>query len=139
MSSQLLNSGYQLEYLPSSPTPSRQAYSIGSVSKSPALVPSLAYFPETPRNIENSQPLRVVEKQENRLITFYRSLSWIFGFKDKFSLLLCAYDKTLGAIQLMYRLVFTCGGALLGYCLARAFTMNPSIMVSTEAPRSDIL
>lgn len=93
MSSQLLNSGYELEYLPSSPTSSRLVYSVGSVSKSPALVPSLAYFPETPKNIENSQPLRVVEKQENGLITFYRSLSWIFGFKDKFSLLLCAYKS----------------------------------------------
>ncbi|KAJ6607455.1 hypothetical protein B0H10DRAFT_1818124 [Mycena sp. CBHHK59/15] len=40
----------------------------------------------------------------------YRSISWILGFKEKYSLVNC----------------FIFGGALVGFCLARSITMNPS-------------
>ncbi|KAJ7730867.1 hypothetical protein DFH07DRAFT_158788 [Mycena maculata] len=41
--------------------------------------------------------------------SIYRSISWIFGFREKYSLINC----------------FVWGGALVGYCLARSVTMNP--------------
>ncbi|KAJ7916560.1 hypothetical protein B0H13DRAFT_1997740 [Mycena leptocephala] len=43
-------------------------------------------------------------------LNFYRSISWILGFRDKYSLLNC----------------FVWGGALVGFCLARSVTMNPN-------------
>ncbi|KAJ7278011.1 hypothetical protein C8J57DRAFT_1308393 [Mycena rebaudengoi] len=49
------------------------------------------------------------EKRQPRLLTFYRSISWILGFRDKYSLLNC----------------FVWGGALVGICLARTITLNP--------------
>ncbi|KAJ6589089.1 hypothetical protein B0H19DRAFT_230385 [Mycena capillaripes] len=43
-------------------------------------------------------------------LNFYRSISWILGFRDRYSLLNC----------------FVWGGALVGFCLARSVTMNPN-------------
>ncbi|KAK7018627.1 hypothetical protein R3P38DRAFT_3399312 [Favolaschia claudopus] len=54
--------------------------------------------------IENRPP-----KQHSPLLHFYRSISWILGFKDKYSLLNC----------------FVWGGALVGFSLARSVAMNP--------------
>ncbi|KAJ7280352.1 hypothetical protein C8J57DRAFT_124012 [Mycena rebaudengoi] len=50
--------------------------------------------------------------------SIYRSVSWILGFKEKYSLLLC----------------FIFGGAQVGFCLARSIAMNPSKTESTIAP-----
>ncbi|KAF5357476.1 hypothetical protein D9758_012507 [Tetrapyrgos nigripes] len=59
------------------------------------------------------------QRQEaNAARTFYHSLSWTLGFKEKYSLLLF--------------IVF--GGALFGFCLARAFMMNPKIMREQTTP-----
>jgi hypothetical protein len=63
-------------------------------------------------------PSRVVSKPQNGLISFYQSLSWLFGFKEKYSLVL----------------FFICGGALLGFCLARAYMMNNRIMLQQTVP-----
>ncbi|KAF7338935.1 hypothetical protein MVEN_01969600 [Mycena venus] len=49
------------------------------------------------------------ERRQLRVLTFYRSISWMLGFRDKYSLLNC----------------FFWGGALVGVCLARTITMNP--------------
>ncbi|KAJ7243552.1 hypothetical protein C8J57DRAFT_1366161 [Mycena rebaudengoi] len=49
------------------------------------------------------------ERRQSRVLTFYRSISWILGFRDKYSLLNC----------------FVWGGALVGICLARTITLDP--------------
>jgi len=50
--------------------------------------------------------------------SIYRSISWILGFKDKYSLLNC----------------FVWGGALVGFCLARSISMNPGRTASLLPP-----
>jgi len=50
-------------------------------------------------------------QKQNFVASGYRALSWIFGFREKWTL--------------VWALTF--GGALLGFCLARAMTMNPRI------------
>ncbi|KAJ7471829.1 hypothetical protein FB451DRAFT_308808 [Mycena latifolia] len=50
--------------------------------------------------------------------SFYTSLGWILGFRDKYSLLNC----------------FVWGGALVGFCLARSITMNPGRTASLLVP-----
>ncbi|KAF5334582.1 hypothetical protein D9758_018128 [Tetrapyrgos nigripes] len=57
-------------------------------------------------------------RKANAILTFYQSLSWTLGFKEKYSLLLF--------------IVF--GGALLGFCLARAYMMNTRIMREQTTP-----
>ncbi|KAJ7703874.1 hypothetical protein B0H14DRAFT_3029169 [Mycena olivaceomarginata] len=49
------------------------------------------------------------KRRQPRVLTFYRSISWMLGFRDKYSLFNC----------------FVWGGALFGFCLARAMAMNP--------------
>ncbi|KAF7365774.1 hypothetical protein MVEN_00451400 [Mycena venus] len=49
------------------------------------------------------------ERRQPCVLTFYRSISWMLGFRDKYSLLNC----------------IVWGGALVGFCLARTITMNP--------------
>ncbi|KAJ7347607.1 hypothetical protein DFH08DRAFT_868325 [Mycena albidolilacea] len=49
------------------------------------------------------------KRRQPRVLTFYRSMSWMLGFRDKYSLFNC----------------FVWGGALFGFCLARAMAMNP--------------
>ncbi|KAJ7259799.1 hypothetical protein C8J57DRAFT_1004423, partial [Mycena rebaudengoi] len=51
--------------------------------------------------------------------SIYRSISWIFGFKDKYSLLNC----------------FIFSGALIGFCLGRAATMDPAKAASVAGER----
>ncbi|KAK6992076.1 hypothetical protein R3P38DRAFT_3088916 [Favolaschia claudopus] len=48
-------------------------------------------------------------KKHSRALHFYHSISWILGFKARYSLINC----------------FVWGGALVGFCLARSVTMNP--------------
>ncbi|KAJ6510422.1 hypothetical protein C8R45DRAFT_964053 [Mycena sanguinolenta] len=55
-------------------------------------------------------PERRPERHHSGPSNFYRSISWILGFRDKYSLLNC----------------FVWGGALVGFCLARSVTMNPT-------------
>ncbi|KAE9410095.1 hypothetical protein BT96DRAFT_467965 [Gymnopus androsaceus JB14] len=105
--SMMSNSGFELESLPSSYRP--LAYSISSVSKVPVTSPS--YRSSSQAYVLEEQRSRVVETKENGLITFYRSLSWLFGFKEMSSLIL----------------FFSCGGALLAYCLARASLLGSPI------------
>lgn len=66
--------------------------------------PEKALPVETPRREVYS------ERRFSSSLNFYRSISWILGFKDRYSLLNC----------------FVWGGALVGFCLARSVTMNPS-------------
>ncbi|KAJ7714084.1 hypothetical protein B0H16DRAFT_531776 [Mycena metata] len=54
-------------------------------------------------------PKRPQTGPQPRVLSFYRSISWILGFRDKYSLLNC----------------FIWGGALVGFCLARSPTLNP--------------
>ncbi|KAF5368089.1 hypothetical protein D9758_004411 [Tetrapyrgos nigripes] len=58
------------------------------------------------------------ERGDNPFKSFYWSLSWIVGFKERYSLFL----------------FFVCGGALLGFCLARAFNMNGRIRREQTPP-----
>jgi len=51
-------------------------------------------------------------------MNFYRSISWILGFRDTYSLLNC----------------IVWGGALVGYCLARSITMNPGTIAANLIP-----
>ncbi|KAF7361274.1 hypothetical protein MSAN_01159800 [Mycena sanguinolenta] len=50
------------------------------------------------------------ERHHSGPLNIYRSISWILGFRDKYSLLNG----------------FVWGGALVGFCLARSVTMNPT-------------
>ncbi|KAF7351675.1 hypothetical protein MSAN_01600400 [Mycena sanguinolenta] len=59
---------------------------------------------ETPTS--KKRPLR----GQSGFAAFYRSASWVLGFREKYSLLNC----------------FIWGGALIGICLARTPTFNPS-------------
>ncbi|KAF8205869.1 hypothetical protein K438DRAFT_2091961 [Mycena galopus ATCC 62051] len=62
---------------------------------------------ETPGFRRHQQP----QKHQSRGSSVYRSISWILGFRDKYSLLNC----------------FIFGGALVGLCLARVQLMNPAL------------
>jgi hypothetical protein len=58
---------------------------------------------------------------------FYRALSWILGFKEKYSLLNCKRNSVPPSLLAHHVLRgFVWGGALVGFCLARALTMNPA-------------
>ncbi|KAF8175980.1 hypothetical protein K438DRAFT_1607983 [Mycena galopus ATCC 62051] len=70
---------------------------------------------ETPGRLDLPQQ---PQRRQSRGSSFYRSLSWIFGFRDKYSLLNC----------------FIFGGALIGICLARAPSMNPAVTPHLLAP-----
>ncbi|KAJ7772225.1 hypothetical protein B0H16DRAFT_1305264 [Mycena metata] len=61
---------------------------------------------------ENQRPRRLPRA------SIYHSISWILGFKEKYSLLN----------------FFVCGGALLGFCLARSISMNPARTASLLPP-----
>ncbi|KAJ7640161.1 hypothetical protein B0H17DRAFT_960598 [Mycena rosella] len=69
-------------------------------------------------NAEIPSLLRLGAGRRQPLASFYRSLSWILGFRDKYSLLNC----------------FICGGALVGFCLARSMTMNPGRIADLLVP-----
>ncbi|KAJ6617915.1 hypothetical protein B0H10DRAFT_1796384 [Mycena sp. CBHHK59/15] len=64
-----------------------------------------------------SRPQNYPEQRQPRS-SVYRSLSWILGFKEKYSLVNC--------------IIF--GGALVGFCLARSITMNPSRTANQLVP-----
>jgi hypothetical protein len=65
------------------------------------------------------------------LASAYDALSWIFGFKEKYSLALRACKPMREklnwlASDILPKLftVFVCGGALIGFCLARSMMMS---------------
>ncbi|THU96060.1 hypothetical protein K435DRAFT_839235 [Dendrothele bispora CBS 962.96] len=70
------------------------------------------------QSASRQEPLLEKERRDNPVVTFYRSLSWMMGFREKYSLFL----------------FFFCGGALLGFCLARAFTMDGKIRPQQTPP-----
>ncbi|KAJ7738143.1 hypothetical protein B0H16DRAFT_1424996 [Mycena metata] len=70
--------------------------------------PSPPYIPDAGLSYV-AQDEKVVSKPADTG-SIYRSISWILGFREKYSLLNC----------------FIWGGALLGFCLARSIAMNPS-------------
>jgi len=74
--------------------------------------------PEKPLGAEISRPEIFSQRPHSGALNFYRSISWILGFRDKYSLLNC----------------FVWGGALVGYCLARSVTMNPGKIAGLLVP-----
>ncbi|KAJ6450892.1 hypothetical protein C8R45DRAFT_1042570 [Mycena sanguinolenta] len=56
--------------------------------------------------------------RQSGFAAFYRSVSWVLGFKEKYSLLNC----------------FIWGGALIGICLARTPTLDPSRLSNLLIP-----
>ncbi|KAJ7902703.1 hypothetical protein B0H14DRAFT_2667312 [Mycena olivaceomarginata] len=74
--------------------------------------PEKALPVETPRREDYS------ERRYSSSLNFYRSISWILGFKDRYSLLNC----------------FVWGGAMVGFCLARSVTMNPGTIAAQLIP-----
>jgi len=79
---------------------------------------SLEEESDKPLRTELPPPAPLAEKHKSHGLNFYRSISWILGFRDKYSLLNC----------------FVWGGALVGFCLARSITMNPSGIANNLVP-----
>jgi len=89
------------------------------------LYPQDSYNPYTPEGepekalgAEIPRPDKYPERRPSGALNFYRSISWILGFRDKYSLLNC----------------FVWGGALVGFCLARSVTMNPGTIAAQLIP-----
>jgi hypothetical protein len=74
--------------------------------------PEKALPVETPRREVYS------ERPYSSSLNFNRSISWILGFKDRYSLFNC----------------FVWGGAMVGFCLARSVTMNPGTIAAQLIP-----
>ncbi|KAK7452761.1 hypothetical protein VKT23_012162 [Stygiomarasmius scandens] len=68
-------------------------------------------------SVSRLEPARK-ERRDNFIVTVYQSLSWMLGFRETYSLLF----------------FFVCGGALLGFCLARAFLMDGRIRREQTPP-----
>ncbi|KAF8826953.1 hypothetical protein HHX47_DHR5000573 [Lentinula edodes] len=116
--------GYELESTLHSPASLSKSESYRPISYSPSSIQK-SNGPLTYRGEQTFEPSKLTEgrskigqDRQNRLLNVYQSLSWIFGFKEKFSLIL----------------FFVCGGALLGFCLARAYMMNGKIMREQTVP-----
>ncbi|KAJ7579672.1 hypothetical protein C8J56DRAFT_963328 [Mycena floridula] len=93
---------YRATYSPTSRTTSTSHY-----LKSPGLTESA--LPPQPQ---------ALAKKPNVVLSFYQSVSWILGFREKYSLLS----------------FFVFGGGLLGFCLARAMTLNPKLTPGQTIP-----
>ncbi|EEB91327.1 hypothetical protein MPER_10329, partial [Moniliophthora perniciosa FA553] len=87
-----------------------------SSSVSSAPVSSIPEVSATP--IPDSQPTHPRLEKRNAIVSFYLSLSWMAGFREKYSLALLV--------------IF--GGALFGYCLARSPTMDGAKMRTLTTP-----
>jgi len=74
--------------------------------------------PEKALGAEIPRPGKYPERGHSGALNFYRSISWILGFRDRYSLLNC----------------FVWGGALVGFCLARSVTMNPGKIAALLVP-----
>jgi len=86
-------------------------------------IESTLYAPDSfsPYTIDEEKPLETPSRPteiRQPQGSIYRSVSWILGFRDKYSLLNC----------------FIWGGALVGYCLARSPTMNPAKIANLLVP-----
>jgi len=74
--------------------------------------PAIEDFPVSPPQATTTA------RKENFALSFYHSLSWVLGFKEKYSLLL----------------FFIFGGGLLGFCLARSMMLNPKLIEEQTVP-----
>ncbi|KAI3612079.1 hypothetical protein WG66_016170 [Moniliophthora roreri] len=83
-----------------------------SATMSPVYQPSVAISPP------QATPSYSRIGTRNPVFSLYMSLSWMMGFREKYSLFL----------------LFVFGGALVGYCLARSLLMNPGKMRSMTTP-----
>ncbi|KAJ7640159.1 hypothetical protein B0H17DRAFT_1105903 [Mycena rosella] len=81
------------------------------------LYPEGSFSPYVEDKRFDATPEHQPERREQRG-SIYRSISWILGFRDKYSLLNC----------------FVWGGALVGFCLARSITMNPGRTANLLVP-----
>lgn len=74
--------------------------------------------------VQSSPPRKRFEGFSN----VYRAISWIFGFKEKYSLAFCEYmvSEDFAPAYLNLSAVIFFGGALVGFCLARTMMMKPS-------------
>jgi hypothetical protein len=74
--------------------------------------------------VQSSPPRKRFEGFTN----VYRAISWIFGFKEKYSLAFCEYmvSEDFAPAYLSLSAVIFFGGALVGFCLARTMMMKPS-------------
>ncbi|KAJ7471828.1 hypothetical protein FB451DRAFT_308783 [Mycena latifolia] len=75
------------------------------------------YALEDDKRLE-APPRPEVHPERTQRGSIYRSISWILGFRDKYSLINC----------------FVWGGALVGFCLARSITMNPGRIANLLVP-----
>jgi hypothetical protein len=74
-----------------------------------------------------AQPLQQENREKHKQRgSIYRSISWILGFHDKYSLLNCKGNLASSHSRCLCLLGFIWGGAMVGFCLARSVTMNPS-------------
>jgi hypothetical protein len=71
--------------------------------------------------------------------SIYRSASWIVGFREPYSLVLRSYHcMLLLAVGVnAFDVVIFFGGALVGFCLARSFMMNPVNVRERTVPGSE--
>jgi hypothetical protein len=70
------------------------------------------------------------------LANLYDAVSWIFGFKEKYSLALRAFTVSM-AFSVPYSDLSTViffGGTLIGFCLARTMMMNPKNVRDLTVP-----
>jgi hypothetical protein len=116
-----------------SPSSTSRSGTIGLVPKEP-YSPYLPYasHSELPDPADTRQPdVTVVRPRKSRFEGFanaYSGVSWIFGFKEKYSLALCkcdAFPEIRDSSSLQYAVIFF-GGALIGFCLARTIMMSPA-------------
>ncbi|KIK67901.1 hypothetical protein GYMLUDRAFT_798996 [Collybiopsis luxurians FD-317 M1] len=88
------SSAYDFDSTLSSPTSVQrpQSYTFSTISKGTTSAlpahPTVIY--ETSKTVD-TQSRSTERRRSHVFISFYRSLSWIFGFREKFSLLLCTY------------------------------------------------
>lgn len=91
-----------------------------------------------PHSVATTQPIR---SRNGCFTDFYGAVSWTLGFREKFSLVLCSYKNSvmLPAGSLLILVVIVFGGALIGFCLARAIMMYPANVRNKTVPGGRLL
>jgi hypothetical protein len=80
--------------------------------------------PVSPAGYAHARP---TNPRFKRLRDAYDAVSWICGFKEKYSLALSAYTSIAPSAYLnFFSAVIFFGGALVGFCLARSIMMSPA-------------
>lgn len=95
---------------------------------------SATFKSPTPSLFPESTQVVTPTSKQNAALSVYRSISWMFGFRENFSLLWCSYKSFHKRSSCLITLVFICGGALLGFCLARSMTLNPKLLEPNTIP-----